>query len=231
MSLRVGIDMDGTIADLASLYHEYEEKLFGSRSDDAENDRVEEPEPLTDDEKVKAAKEAGARRDAIWRALRNTENLWTTLNPLEPGAVRLLYETMHSRGWEVFFITQRPKSAGMSVQQQTQQWLVAQGFLTPSVLTLTGSRGKAAHALDLDFLIDDLPKNCVDVISDSRCRPILILRTEDPSSEASARRMKIGVVRSFASAIDVLTMPAAAPRQSMVNSVLRLLGLVRSPAS
>ena len=97
----------------------------------------------------------------------------------------------------------------------------------PSVLTLSGSRGKAVHALDLDFLIDDLPKNCIDVISDSKCRPILVMRNADAQSEDAARRMNIGVVRSVSEAIDLLSQPAPEPRRSVVERILRALGLSR----
>lgn len=227
MSLRIGVDMDGTLADLSSVYHEYEETLFGARSEDAAEEPDDEGAELSDKDKLKAAKLASKQREAVWRAIRQTSNFWTQLKPIEPDAVRALYAAMVSRDWEVFFITQRPKTAGASVQAQTQKWLVEQGFETPSVLTLSGSRGKAAHALDLDFLIDDLPKNCVDVISDSRCRPLLILREPNIPAEQTAARMNIGVVRSVSDAIDLLKQPHEIARESMVTNVLRKLGLVR----
>ena len=104
---------------------------------------------------------------------------------------------------------------------------MAQGFIAPSVLTLTGSRGKAAHALELDVLIDDLPKNCVDVISDSKCRPILVLRRSDKKAEDAARQMKIGVVRSVGEAIQLLATPMPEPRETSVARILKLLGLSR----
>ena len=226
MSLRVGIDMDGTLADLSSFYHEYEEALFGKRSDDVA-DEIESDEEPTDKEKLKAAREASKRREQVWRALRQTEDMWTLLKPLESSAVRDLQAAMTAHNWEVFFITQRPKTAGTSVQAQTQKWLIENGFVAPSVLTLSGSRGKAAHALDLDFLIDDLPKNCIDVISDSKCRPILVLRHPNSNAELTAKRMNIGVVRSVTEAIELLKQPNEVPRESMVTNVLRKLGLAR----
>jgi len=93
-----------------------------------------------------------------------------TLEPIERGVVRQLFDIACARDWEVFFVTQRPGTMGETVQRQTQRWLIDQGFQTPSVLTLGGSRGRACGALELDFLIDDLPKNCVDVVADSKCR-------------------------------------------------------------
>ncbi len=227
MSLRIGIDLDGTLADLSSIYHEYEAALFGQPSTERVVEPDEPPTESTDKEKLKAAKDRSSRHDTVWRALKNTPDLWTLLKPLESDTVRVLYEAASRHAWEVFFVTQRPKTAGASVQRQTQEWLIAQGFKTPSVLTLSGSRGKAAHALDLDFLIDDLPKNCVDVISDSKCRPILILRDSDAKAEEVARRMSIGVVRSVAEAIALLEQPVTEPRTAVIGRILKALGFSR----
>ena len=70
-------------------------------------------------------------------------------------------------GWEVFFLTKRPRSAGDSVQFQTQWWIERFGFYLPSVLTVPGSRGDVANALRLDLLVDDQLINCVEVVSAS----------------------------------------------------------------
>lgn len=179
--LRVGCDLDGTLADLSGAYRTVEERVH-SDSD-----------------------------GLVWDAIRNIDNFWLGLDPLEPGIVRRLFEMSTRSKWEVFFVTQRPGTAGDSVQRQTQQWLMNQGFETPSVLTVPGSRGRAAHALDLDFLIDDLPRNCVDVASESRCRPLLVSRHADLDAEQTAARFKIAVVRSVADALDLIdaNMPAA----------------------
>jgi hypothetical protein len=101
-------------------------------------------------------------------------------------------------------VTQRPGTAGDSVQRQTQQWLVNQGFESPSVVTIPGSRGKVALALDLDFLIDDLPRNCIDVASESRCRPLLVARNPDQETELAAARFKISIVHSVSDALDII---------------------------
>ena len=41
---------------------------------------------------------------------------------------------------------------------------------------MRGSRGKVAAALALDVVLDDRPENCLDVLSDSKAKPILIWR-------------------------------------------------------
>ena len=228
MALRLGIDMDGTIADLSSAYHEVERALFGERpapvsqeSDDEEIEEGEQEEASDGRRALKAARHEARERDLIWEAIRRTEDFWLGLRPLESGAVRRLHDASMRHGWEVFFITQRPATAGQTVQRQTQQWLVREGFEMPSVLSLRGGRGRAAAALELDVLLDDYPKNCVDVVSESRCRPILILRTPSATSETAAKQLGIGVVRSVAEALALLERPEASSRPKFMK---RLFG-------
>ena len=194
--LRIACDLDGTLADLSSAYRKIEGRL------QSDSDGV------------------------VWDAIRGIPDFWTTLDPLEPGVIRRLFELSVAGQWEVFFVTQRPITAGETVQRQTQRWLMTHGFETPSVVTMPGSRGRAALALDLDFLIDDLPRNCVDVVSDSRCRPLLVSRGADAEGEETAARFKISVVRSVSEALDLLTASTAAPvDDSFSQRMLRRLGL------
>ena len=163
--------------------------------------------------------------DRVWAAIASTPNFWSTLKPIDPTAVPRIREMTIRHGWEVFFITQRPKTAGETVQRQTQRWLVEQGFDWPSVLVMPGSRGKAAAALHLDFLVDDSPKNCIDVISDSRARALLIVRERDDRIDASAKRLGIGVVRSIAECLDVLDEATEVHAQpGLLGRLARLVG-------
>lgn len=228
MSLRVGVDMDGTIADLSSAYHEVERRLFGARPlpaspvpDDEALEESAQEEASAGRVALKAARHEAHERDQVWQAIRQTEDFWLGLRPLEPGVVRRLHEVSVHRGWEVFFMTQRPETAGQTVQRQTQQWLRREGFELPSVLTLSGGRGHAAAALELDVLLDDYPKNCVDVLSASRCRPLLVLRGESATTEAAAKPLGITLVRSVAEGVALLE---ASPGSSPDGVVRRLLG-------
>jgi hypothetical protein len=129
--------------------------------------------------------------------------------------------------WEVFFITQRPATRGQTVQRQTQYWLRQQGFDLPSVLVIGGSRGAAAGALRLDYHVDDSPQNCLDVVSDSRAHPILIVPEPDEVTENSARRLRIGVARSIGEALDTLERAAPARRddgQRLSDRLSRIVG-------
>ncbi len=165
------------------------------------------------------------RRDRVWRTIQATPNFWSTLRPIDPGAVRRIHEMMLRHQWEVFFITQRPGTAGDTVQRQTQHWLVEQGFDLPSVLVLAGSRGAAAASLRLDYLVDDSAQNCLDVISDSTARPLLIVPDDDRAILTSARRLGIGTARSIGDCLDVLEKATAARRQpGLLQRISSLVG-------
>ena len=233
--LRIGFDMDGTLADLGSAYAEVEDRLFGP--DQAEHER---PTPeareaeqhgtattaTTGDNRrsSKRSRRGGSHnRERVWRAIEETPNFWTTLKPIEPGAVNRLHQLTGEHNWEVFFITQRPATAGATVQRQTQRWLIQHGFSMPSVIPLSGARGKCAAALQLDYLVDDTPQNCLDVLSDSSTRAILIVDARDPLAASSARRLGVGTARSVNEALDLLVQATEARANPSLFEKLRKL--------
>jgi hypothetical protein len=225
MPLRIGFDLDGVLADFASAFHEIERRLFGSVP------TLSAEEPGEEEEREAAASDRPdqgrdrSRRDAIWRQIRATPDFWTTLQPTDATAVSRIYELMMRYRWEVFFITQRPATQGDTVQRQTQRWLVGQGFDLPSVLVIGGSRGAAAGALRLDYHLDDSATNCLDVLSDSRARPILIVSSRDGSTARKARTLGIGVATSIGEALDILEQASAARRDpGLLQRLASLVG-------
>lgn len=206
MSLRIGCDLDGVLADFARAYRDVEIRLFGPgdtvRAGSPEEQR---DQPATAESSGRDTPTRQRRRgDAVWAAIRATPDFWVTLEPIEPDAVRRLHAAMLRHRWEVFFITQRPDTAGDTVQRQTQRWLVRQGFDLPSVLVIPGSRGAAAGALKLDYHLDDSPTNCVDVKAESGAQPILIVPDANETTLASARQLGIGSARSILECLDLL---------------------------
>ena len=240
--LRIAFDMDGTLADLSSAYAEVEERLFGAVDIDAKHPEPEareaeqhteqdaEPPSRGDverraDDRRAISRMASHHRERVWSAIEDTPNFWTALKPLENGAVERLYDLTSEHNWEVFFITQRPATAGGTVQWQTHKWLVDHGFKTPSVIPLSGGRGKAASALRLDYLVDDTPQNCVDVLSDSSTRAILLVDPDDPIAESSARRLGIGVAHGVHEVLDLLVQATVArTNPSLFEKLRKLVG-------
>jgi hypothetical protein len=235
-SMRIAFDMDGTLADLSSAYAEMEERLFGAADEDAAH-----PAPEVREQEQQNAAAAGTEdgeaepenrrrvmsvsREQVWQAIEATQDFWITLKPIEDGAVKRLYELTEQLNWEVFFITQRPATAGRTVQRQTHNWLVEQGFSTPSVIPLSGARGRAAAALKLDYLVDDTPQNCVDVLADSSARAILLVREDDAIAESSARRLGIGVAHSVHEVLDLLVQATSArDNPSLFEKLRKMVG-------
>lgn len=191
MSLRIGLDVDGVVADFRSAFHETAKRCL--RHD------IEEP----DDPKSSQALEQRDIRK-VWDYVAKTPNWWVELKPYEPEQITRLHELVRSGGWELFFLTNRPPSAGDTVQYQTQWWLERQGFYMPSVLTVPGSRGEVANALRLDIVVDDLAMNCVEVVSASAAKAMMLMRQGDEAARKHATDRGIGVVATLEEAVSVL---------------------------
>ncbi|HKY23171.1 MAG TPA: hypothetical protein VJM31_18290 [Vicinamibacterales bacterium] len=235
--LRIAFDMDGTLADLSSAYAEVEERLFGVveveqpapelREVEQHGDDVAtaptEPDPPRPAGRRSVPRNGTQHRDRVWKAIEDTPDFWVTLKPIDGDAIKRLYQLTGEHNWEVFFITQRPATAGGTVQWQTHKWLVEHGFLMPSVIPLSAGRGRAASVLRLDYLVDDTLQNCVDVLADSSTRAILLVDADDPRAATSARRLGIGTAEKIDEALDLLVQATAARVNPTLFEKLRKL--------
>ncbi len=191
MSLRIGIDVDGVLADFRGAFHKAAHAC-GLRN-------------VTDPQEPKSAQSLAQKEvKRVWEYVAKTPNWWMTLAPYEPDQIARLYSLTRAAGWEVFFVTNRPASAGDTVQFQTQWWIERHGFYLPAVLTVPGSRGEIANGLRLDLVVDDLVMNCVDVVGASTAKALLLLRTGDQTTQKHATDRGIGVVPTLAEALGVL---------------------------
>lgn len=252
MPLRIAFDLDGVLADMEGELVRQADALFGEVVTRRLQERVAEARSAAPPSQDAAPKPRPARAadaaapDAIenapalvrlrmttrqqrrlWNHVESIENFWESLQEVEPGAIARLYELAAARRWEIIFLTRRPESAGSTAQMQTQRWLESRGFRLPSVYVVQGSRGRIAAALGLDFVIDDRPENCLDVVVDSTARAILVWREDARQLPAAARRLGIGVVNSVAECLDILTQVdvPAAEQSGVMRRVMRLLGL------
>jgi hypothetical protein len=191
MALRIGIDIDGVLADFRSAFRSSAARCLRHDIDET-----------NDYETLTALSPDDVRR--VWQYIGKTQNWWMEVPAYEPDQIARLYSVMRASNWEVFFMTKRPPSAGDTVQFQTQWWIERFGFYLPAVMTVPGSRGDIANGLRLDIIIDDQLINCVEVISAAPAKALLMLRTPDSAAREHASNRGIGVVGSLSEAITVM---------------------------
>jgi hypothetical protein len=191
VALRIGIDIDGVLADFRTAFHETAVRCLRHDVDDTPD--LESLSPLS---------AADVRR--VWDHIAAAQNWWMEVPAYEPDQIARLYSLTRASGWEVFFMTKRPPSAGDSVQFQTQWWIERFGFYLPAVLTVPGSRGDVATGLRLDLVLDDQLINCVEVISAAPTKAVLVLRSNDPAARQQAGNRGIGVVSTLSEAITII---------------------------
>ena len=201
MSIRVGFDVDGVIANFNKTFRDTAARIEGGAGSHNRSDPA-----------GRALAADAMKR--VWDHISRTSQWWLELEAYEPEQIQRLYRTSRERRWEVYFMTTRPSSAGETTQFQTQWWLECNGFPLPSVLTVPGSRGDAANALKLDIAVDDRLTNCVDIIAASRAKAVLLLRRDDPTVRDQALARGIAVVNTLAAALDAIEVFEEAKRSS-----------------
>lgn len=209
--MRLGFDLDGTVADLQSALAREARRLFPDVDPAAlprsmsPHEKTNTGEPTAETPRAFSMSALSQRQQReLWDAACSRVNFWESLEELEPGALATLSRLSRERRWEVIFLTSRPETKGDTAQAQSHRWLAAQGFEHPSVFVVHGSRGKIAASLALDVLVDDRPENCLDIAIDSSARAILVWRGEDGPVPASARQLGIGSVASIAECLEIL---------------------------
>ena len=184
--LRLGLDVDGVLADFRAAFHALAASELGRHDlgGDLSKGDIE----------------------RLWKAVARANNWWLELVAYEPEEMARLYELSRERRWEVFFMTSRPPSAGDSVQLQTQVWLEKCGFYLPSVMTApAGARGELARALRMDLVVDDHLVNCMEIVGASNARVLHMSRGDvDESRRDQAEARGIGVVRTLSQALDAI---------------------------
>jgi len=235
--MRIAFDLDGVLADLHGqfaatalrLFPELDTSVVASPEVGASPPDVEEPAtesvvaptvPFTD------LPLTPRQSELVWDNLSAQDNFWETLSEIEPGTIARLAALTEERRWEMLFITSRPRSAGRTVQRQSQRWLQSMGFPLPSAYVVHGSRGQIAKALQIDMVIDDRPENCLDVVLESQAGAILVWRGRRESVPASARRMGIAVVPTVAACLDALIeIESSEDQTGLLERMRRFFGL------
>lgn len=165
--MRIGVDVDGVLADFNKTYIDRVIQVTGRDLFPARPFVI----PCWDYPQHYGY--TGAELSAVWSLIRKDTTFWRWLSVCDqtvPDAVRLLnFQTR--AGDDAYFITSRP---GLLAKRQTEQWLYDLGMDNPTVL-ICDQKGVAANALNLDCYIDDRPENCC--ATDPYCRTYIQTRS------------------------------------------------------
>ena len=237
MPLRVGFDLDGTVADMYFALRREAIELFGedvlrtpeesTKPQQADKEEKAQVKPEDDQAATLAVQElhlTSRQQNQLWDHVKKIENFWTTLPELEPGIISRIAKAATERRWEVIFLTTRPATAGELVQMQSQRWLEAHGFQYPSVYVVQRSRGKIADALALDAFVDDRPENCLDIAVESKAKVILVWHGKVADVPAGAKRLGVRAVTSISEGLEVLEqLDDVRNERGLLKSIKRVL--------
>jgi 5'(3')-deoxyribonucleotidase len=160
--LRIGIDIDGVLADFNVPYRELLLKE-GLNIPPISNTY---PDVWSYD---KAAGLSKAAENQIWGHIGNSPDFWRNLPayPDTQGFMTYLFDCYAFQNADIYFITSRP---GLTAKDQTETWLQNMMFpfstFYPTVL-ISSEKGMCARALKLTHYVDDRNENCADVYVNS----------------------------------------------------------------
>lgn len=179
--LKLGVDVDGVLADFNRGYLSILEHVSGGKKCELSTSGAE-PNCWHWPERYGYTK---AHADEAWRVIKASPMFWASLPPyLETEAVISTLRELYAHEHEVYFITNR---MGLHPHAQTLGWLMNQGFPLPTVL-VSEDKGPIAKGLKLTHFIDDKPENCWEV--DEECNTIEL-------SDGTRQRLKDAPCRVF----------------------------------
>lgn len=153
MSLKpqVGIDLDGVVCNFMEGFLKISRKLFHKPSKGWVQ-RYWDVEVLSKEE-----------MDRMWRHIKHTRNFWMSLEKLENTNALM----RRQKEMNLFFLTTRVPSDGLSVMEQSMEWLARQYCIPGAYVAVTNEKGKECKALNIEYFIDDKPENCLDIVKNS----------------------------------------------------------------
>jgi len=151
--MRIGVDVDGVLADFNSSYIDKMievagRDLFPPRPFEIPTWAYPEHYGYTQGE-VSAA----------WKSIKQSDHFWFNLEPYADTEAFLEELCGFDVDHDIYFVTSR---VGEIVKAQTEYWLMKHGFAVPTVL-ISSEKGEICHALQIDYYLDDRTENCQSV--------------------------------------------------------------------
>lgn len=163
--MRIGIDIDGVLADFYSAYERLCIEVEGV--DHFGVHRFPQEYPCTWNWPEHYGYSDATVKE-VWRRIKTSRDFWAKLTTLPDMG----YLSYIPTGAEVYFITARP---GLNPKYQTEMWFRYYDVPSPTVL-ISDQKGLCCAALNLDKYIDDKWENVIDAAETSFATVFLIDR-------------------------------------------------------
>lgn len=156
--MRVGVDVDGVLADFNATFIDTVIAVTGRDLFPAR------PFDITTWNYPESYGYTGAELTQVWNWIKTNPVFWLSLPAYQDTILALDYlRDFELTGNELYFITNR---MGVRPKTQTEIWLSARwpALIAPRpTVLISGAKGLSAQALELDVYIDDKWENCLDV--------------------------------------------------------------------
>lgn len=145
----IGVDVDGVLSDFITAARTLLKEMYG-KPDDAlvQTTWAFESLGITAEEEKE-----------MWKRIDSIPNWWMGHYAMLDTNLIVKLAAKH----RVVFITNRKDGAGLPIEIQTSHWLVNLLDLAYPMVIISGNKGPVAAGLDLDYFIDDRPKNVNEV--------------------------------------------------------------------
>lgn len=186
--MKLGIDVDGVLADFATAYGRLLIDITGRNLLPEGWDIADNPNwPTT----WYWEREAGYTKDEenlVWKqGIYSTNTFWENLEPL-PTAVASLERLLdlQKEGHDIYFLTHR---SGKRAKYQTETFLVGNGMRFPTVLLTGTDKTPLINGLGLNFFIDDKPTTVADVAEKCKVKHLFLKAAPYNTEMATAKRV------------------------------------------
>ena len=145
--MKIGIDMDGVLAEFNTDYVELLEEVSGTKTfQDIYNGW--EPSEWNYEHTLGFTPQDV---NEAWRRIGESDSFWFNLAPLYP---ELNLKGLHESN-DLYFITARP---GATAKQQSERW-IQMVYDFPGTVVMSSNKGPLAAGIGLDLFIDDRAEN------------------------------------------------------------------------
>ncbi len=151
--IKIGVDIDGVLADFTVAARDVCKKLFNGRPDDS---------LVQTGWGFDSLGMSSEEENLMWKAIDKSEDWWMNLKKLPD--TYMLEQLMDTGKYRIVFITNRKDGTGNPVDYQSSEWLSEKFNLRHANVILSDDKGPVVKGLKLDYYIDDRDKNVLEVL-------------------------------------------------------------------